>query len=93
MVELAQPKISTGEGSQILSYLAKNFNPKRIETPASASLVEKHCLPCHAATEIYKTPHSLIAWKVIIKKMSELDENIVPPDKMNKIAEYLMKNQ
>lgn len=93
MVALAQPKIRAGEASQILAYLGKNFAPKPITTPASASLVEKHCLPCHEEKEVYKTPYSLIAWKVIIRKMSALDENIVPPAKVNEIAEYLMKNQ
>ena len=93
MVVLARPRISTGEASQILAYLGKNFLPGPIETAESASLIEKHCLPCHAATDIYKTPYSLIAWKVIIKKMSEYDENIVPSGKVNEIAEYLMKTQ
>jgi hypothetical protein len=93
MVALAQPRISPGEASQILAYLGKNYIPKPIESPASASLIEKHCLPCHSEKDIYKTPYSLIAWKVIIKKMSEFDENIVPPGKVNELAEYLMKNQ
>jgi hypothetical protein len=35
----------------------------------------------------------LVAWKVIIKKMSEKDEKVVPLDKADKIADYLMKSQ
>lgn len=93
MVLLAQPRISEGEASQILAYLTKNYIPKRIEVPAGASLLEQHCLPCHQAKDIYKTPYGLVAWKVIIKKMSELDEKIVPINKIDEIADYLMKNQ
>lgn len=93
MVALARPRIREGEASQILAYLGKNFVPKTIEPPAGASLIEKHCLPCHDAKEIYKTPYGLIAWKAIIKKMSEHDENIVPPARVNELAEYLVKHQ
>lgn len=93
MVVLAQPRISPGEANQILAYLRKNFVPRPIASPEKATLIEKHCLPCHEANEIYKTPHSLTAWKVIIRKMSDLDENIVPPDKVNEIAEHLLKSQ
>lgn len=93
MVDLAQPKIRAGEASQILAYLGKNFAPKQIKATAGASLIEIHCLPCHAEKDIYKTLYSVTAWKVIVKKMSEFDENIVPPDKVNEIVEYLMKNQ
>ena len=51
-IALAQPKIRAGEASQILAYLGKNFAPKPIATTASASLIEKHCLPCHEEKEI-----------------------------------------
>lgn len=93
MVALAQPRITRGEASQILAYLGKNFTPKSAVRPASGSLTETHCLPCHEAKDIYKTPYSLIAWKVIIRKMSTYDEKIVPLDKVDKIAAYLVKSQ
>jgi len=93
MVDLAQPKIRAGEASQILAYLGKNFAPKQIKATAGASLIEIHCLPCHAEEDIYKTPYNLTAWKVIIRKMSGHDEKIVPPEKVNELAEYLTKGQ
>lgn len=93
MVLLAQPRISEGEANQILAYLTKNYTPKRVEVPAGASLIEQHCLPCHQPPDIYKTPYNLVAWKSIIKKMSELDKEIVPLDKIDQIADYLMKTQ
>jgi len=93
MVLLAQPRISEGEANQILAYLTKNYIPRRIEVPAGATLIEQHCLPCHQAPDIYKTHYNLVAWKVIINKMSELDKEIVPPDKIDQIADYLMKTQ
>lgn len=93
MVLFAQPRISNGEANQILAYLAKNFIPKTTALPSNASLIEKHCLPCHAEKDVYRTPYNFIAWKVIIRKMSEYDENIVQPDKVEAIAEYLVKTQ
>jgi len=93
MVLLSQPRISEGEASQILAYVTKNYVPKRIEVPASASPIEQHCLPCHQLEDIYKTPYNLVAWKVILKKMNEHDEKVVPLDKIDDIADYLMKTQ
>lgn len=93
MVLLSQPRISDGEASQIMAYVTRNYIPKPIEVSARAGLIERHCLPCHQAKDIYKTPYNLVVWKVIIKKMNELDEKIVPLNKIDEIAAYLVKTQ
>ncbi len=93
MVLLAQPRISDGEASQIMAYLTKNYVPKQIEVPEGASPIDQHCLPCHQLKDIYKTSYGSVAWRVIIKKMSELDRKTVPPDRIDEIADYLVKTQ
>lgn len=93
MLLLARPRLSSDQASQILVYLIKHYGPRKMEHPADASLVDKHCLPCHEASEVFKTPYNLVTWEAIIGKMSEMDDRIVPPDKVNQIAAFITAAQ
>jgi hypothetical protein len=93
MVALAHPRISSGEASQILAYLSANFVPRPIAGPERASLVERHCLPCHVATEIHGVPRSRPAWRVIVERMGEIDATLVPPGQVEEIVQALLRTQ
>jgi hypothetical protein len=93
MLLLASPRLSVDEAGQVLAYLNKYYSPRRIEIPAGASPVDRHCLPCHDATDIFRTQYNLVAWEAIIGKMSDLDDKIVPPDKVKQIAAFMTATQ
>lgn len=93
MLLLARPRLSSDEAAQILVYLNKYYSPRRMEITAGATLVERHCLPCHEATDIFKTPYNLVTWEAIIRKMSDLDDKIVPPDKVKQLAAFIVAAQ
>jgi len=93
MVSLAEPRIRVNEGIQILHYLTLTHVPETVEIPDDASLVEKHCLACHEAKEIYGHSYSETGWREIVKKMNEYDPEIVPLDKIDEIVEFLVRNQ
>lgn len=93
MVSLADPRIRVNEGIQILHYLTLTHIPKSPKIPEDASLVEKHCLSCHEAKEIYVRRYSEVGWREIVEKMNEYDPDIVPLDKIDEIVEFLLRNQ
>ena len=93
MVSLAAPRIRVNEGIQILHYLTLTLVPRTIEIREDASLVEKHCLSCHEAKEIYVRQYSETGWREIVKKMNEYDSEIVPLEKIDEIVEFLVRNQ
>ncbi len=68
MVDLAEPRITLDEASQILHYLSLTHVPKRAKPPESATLIEIHCLSCHEAQEIYSHRHSETGWREIIQR-------------------------
>ncbi len=93
MVVLSEPRITVDEASQILHYLYISHTPDQKEVSESASLIERHCLSCHEAQEIYSHRHSESGWREIIKKMNEYDPEIVPKDKIEDIVKILIENQ
>ena len=93
MVEFAEPRIKPDEGKQILHYLVQTHVPRVIEGPEDASLVEKHCLPCHDPFDIYRKNYSRQGWSEIVSQMNTYDQEIVPEDKIEDIVEYLLENQ
>jgi hypothetical protein len=93
MVDLAQPRISKDEAGQILSFLSKHYAPRKRVAAANASLIEKHCLPCHEEADILAGSHSAEAWRTIVRKMSTYDMTIVPPARVEQIARYLTEFQ
>ena len=93
MVEFAEPRIKPDEGKQILHYLVQTHVPQVFEGPQDASLVEKHCLPCHVAPDIYRKSYSRQGWSEIVSQMNAYDKEIVPEDKIEDIIEYLLENQ
>jgi nitrate/TMAO reductase-like tetraheme cytochrome c subunit len=93
MILLAEPRITPDEGEQILFYLARTHTPAPFKGPAEATLVEKHCLPCHNATEVYAESRGRVAWKEIVGQMVEYDPETVPSEKVDEIVEFLLKNQ
>jgi hypothetical protein len=94
MITLAEPRITRAEGEQILGYLAKTHVPQSFRGPESATLLQQHCLPCHDATEIFSGRQlGRDAWAEIVRQMTAYDPEIVPPDKIDEIADYLLKTQ
>ena len=93
MISLAEPRITPDEGEQILNYLARTHVPKTFKGSPEATPVEKHCLPCHEATEVFAKRHSSAGWKEIVKQMAEYDSETVPSGKIDEIVEFLLKNQ
>lgn len=93
MVKIAEPRISIAEANQILHYLNATHTPEKISVPESASLLEKHCLPCHNAKEIWSHSYSRSGWREIVKKMNEYDQEIVPLEKTGELVDFLIKNQ
>jgi len=93
MVKIAEPRISIAEANQILHYLNATHTPEKKSVPASASLLEKHCLPCHNAKEIWSQSYSRSGWREIVKKMNEYDPEIVPLEKTGELVDFLIKNQ
>lgn len=93
MLVLARPRISPDEAVQIQAYLVKHYVPKMPDITPNATLVQRHCLPCHMEIDIYRVQYNLHALKTVIRKMSTYDDKIVPPDKVDEIAEYIVKSQ
>lgn len=93
MVALAEPRINLDEASQILHYLSLTHVPRSPDASEQASPVERHCLPCHEATEIYQHHLGRPAWMEIVRQMHEYDPNIVPEDKMEEIVDFLVTEQ
>jgi hypothetical protein len=93
MVKIAEPRITIAEANQILHYLSATHTPEKISLPSSASLLEKHCLPCHSAKEIWSHSYSRSGWREIVKKMNEYDPEIVPLEKIEALVDFLIKNQ
>jgi len=93
MLLLAEPRITLDEGGQILHYLTMTHVPKSFEVPAEASLMAKHCLPCHDATEIFAKRYNRAGWAEIVKQMIQYDPEIIPAENINEIVDFLLKNQ
>lgn len=93
MISLAEPRITPDEGEQILHYLARSHISKPFKGSPEATPVEKHCLPCHKPTEVFAERHSGAAWKEIVWQMTEYDAQIVPPDRIDEIVDFLLKQQ
>lgn len=93
MVKLAEPRINPDEAAQILHYLTETHVPEPFEGPADASLLEKHCLPCHDALEIFKDSHTRASWTEVVEKMNGYSPDIVPEYKIEEIVEYLLVHQ
>ena len=93
MFILAEPRITADEMGQILYYLTLTHVPKQFTGPEDASLIEKHCLPCHEAKDIFEKRFSKVIWIEILKEMNGYDPEIVPKEKIPEIADFLEKSQ
>jgi hypothetical protein len=93
MVNIAAPRITADEGSIIVSYLAGTHAPQPVTSKRDASIVEKHCYPCHKPTEIFRVKYTRAEWVEIVKQMNEHDPSLVPLDKLNKIVDFLVSSQ
>ena len=93
MVEMAAPRIAPGEGTQILHYLIKTYGPQKGPPPEEASLLAKHCLPCHKPREIRKHAYSRSGWRELVEEMREYGPEIIPREKTNEIVDYLLDLQ
>ncbi len=93
MITIAEPRINVAEANQILHYLTSTHVPEKKALSGSASLLEKHCLPCHEAKEIWSRSYNRSGWIDIIKTMNEYDPKIVPLEKTDELIDFLMKNQ
>jgi hypothetical protein len=93
MVVLAEPRISAGEAQQILNYLSETHIPAKEPAATSASLLERHCLPCHNAKDIWSHDYSRSGWREIVKTMNGYDPDIVPLEKTKEMVDYLIANQ
>jgi hypothetical protein len=67
--------------------------PKPPEVSDEASLMEKHCFPCHDATEIFAKRYNRVGWTEIVKQMIQYDPEIIPAENTNEIVDFLLKNQ
>jgi hypothetical protein len=93
MVAIADPRIKPDEADQILYYLTHTHVPKPYEGTGEATLVDKHCLPCHSAPDIYMNHYNRTGWTEIVQQMNKYDPEIVPADKIGEIVDYLLQNQ
>ena len=93
MVILAEPRIKPDEAEQILHYLVVTHVPKPFVGSEAASLLEKHCLPCHEEQEITGTSHTRDEWMQIVQRMNEIDPEIVAEDKIEESVNDLLENQ
>ncbi len=92
MVDLAAPRITVDEGSQILYYLSQTHVPERPSPQEEPSMLEQHCLPCHEAGEIRKRDHSRTEWRALVEQMHEYAPTIVPANKFDEIVDRLVSN-
>jgi len=93
MVNMAAPRITADEGSIIVSYLAGTHAPQPVTLKRDASIVEKHCYPCHKPTEIFRVKYTRAEWVEIVKQMNEHDPSLVPLDELNNIVDFLISGQ
>ena len=93
MVDIAAPRITADEGSIIVSYLAGTHAPQPVTLKRDASVVEKHCYPCHKPTEIFRVKHTRAEWVEIVKQMNGKDPSLVPLDEVNKIVDFLVSSK
>jgi len=93
MVKIAEPRITADEANQILHYLYAVLTPEEKALPETASLLEKHCLPCHEAKEIWSHTYSRSGWREVVKTMNQYDPEIVPLEKLEELVDFLMENQ
>ena len=93
MMKLAEPRIKPGEMEQILYYLSETHVPKPFEGPPEATLLDRHCLPCHDASDIMKHSYTRVGWLEITRQMNLYDPDIVPEDKIGEIVDYLIEYQ
>lgn len=89
----AEPRIKPDEASQILYYLTQTHVPKPLEPAEEATLLQRYCLPCHAASDILKHSYTRVGWLEITKEMNSYDPGIVPEDKIDEIVDYLIEFQ
>jgi hypothetical protein len=93
MVALAEPRINPDEAQQILHYLLETHVPVPFEGTGEATLVDKHCLPCHDAQDIYDKSFTRVGWTEVVMQMHEYSPEIVPEDKIDEIVDFLLENQ
>ena len=93
MLVIAEPRITAGESGMILHYLATTRIPKPLKETGEVSLMDKHCLPCHDATEIFSKQHNRTGWTEIVKQMTQYDSEIVPTEKIDEIVDFIMETQ
>ncbi len=91
MIKLAEPRITPGEGGQILHYLTATHTP---EARKQGSIPEKYCLPCHSKTDgILDREYSRARWRQTVLKMREYGPEIIPPEKVDEIATFLAQQE
>ena len=93
MFLLAEPRITADEIGQLLYYLTSTHVPKPFTGSEDASIVEKHCLPCHEAKDIYEKRFSRAAWMEILEEMNGYGPELVPKEKLPEIADFLERTQ
>lgn len=91
MVKYAAPRISSDEGSQILAYLTTVFAPQK-SSEAGATPVDQYCSPCHSHEYITRRQFDRRGWENVVRRMSEHAPDIVPPDKVRIIVDYLERS-
>jgi hypothetical protein len=91
MIKLAEPRITSDEGAQILNYLIQTHTPK---IPKEGSVMEKYCLPCHQKpSEILRLRYSRSDWLAVVQQMREYGPEIIPADKSGEIVDFLLETQ
>lgn len=91
MVALAEPRISPDEAAQILHYLVVSHTPPLEQLNPQGDLVERHCLACHQREEIYSRRLTRRGWVAVVTKMSQIDPELVPSEKIQEIVGFLVK--
>ncbi|MDQ5987224.1 MAG: hypothetical protein CSYNP_02961 [Syntrophus sp. SKADARSKE-3] len=93
MVKLASPRIRPTEASIILQYLSQQFVPQKSISEAEATPISKHCTQCHRPEETAKWQFDRKGWAEAVRKMSKLNPDIIPPDKIEDIADSLARGK
>ncbi|MDW7774515.1 MAG: hypothetical protein SCH71_16650 [Desulfobulbaceae bacterium] len=93
MIELAAPRISPGEGVQILHYLTETHVPTPPASDKAATPLAKYCLPCHAPKDIRNRTYTRTGWKDVIEEMRSYAPDLIPVDKTDEIVDYLLDLQ
>lgn len=91
MVKLAEPRITPDEAEQILGYLQATHVPRSLTAATEAGGVRSYCTPCHAFEDIERHHYERSTWLKIVRRMSKRAPEIVPPGRIDAIADTLAR--